>query len=186
MAQHLGVAAEGTKSYGVADRDALHDVRAGVLISGIGASGVGDDGGVELLAEFAAELGDAALGIFGELQGLGAVLHCVHGLARLVLEAVQQALKLLLHLADLLALFFLAFEREVAALAGDLLLAGAQRGALGLKFAQLLVQPIEEAGDVLRLRGQPLARRRDDLRIQPSCCAMLMPADAPGTPRRSS
>ena len=108
MAQHLGVAAQRTAAAPCRRRKPAAPRAAGVLVAFVGAGGVGDHGGIELLAEFAAHLGDAALGVFGELQRLGAVLHRGNRLARLVFEVVQHALQLLLQLADLLALLLLA------------------------------------------------------------------------------
>ena len=103
-------------------RDLLDYMLLGVGIAGVGAGAVRHDGGIELLAEFAAHLGDAALGVFRQLQCLRAVLNRVHGLARAILEVAQHAVQLLLQLAHLLALLLAAFRREMIALARQLLL----------------------------------------------------------------
>ena len=60
-----GVAAHRFQLDRVALGDMLYQAGLGVWVSAIGAGGVGDDGGVELLAEFAAHFGDAAFGVFG-------------------------------------------------------------------------------------------------------------------------
>jgi hypothetical protein len=60
-----GGASGGLQLDRVAFSDVLHQLRLGMGIALIGSGGVRDYGGVELLAEFAAEFGDAALGVFG-------------------------------------------------------------------------------------------------------------------------
>ena len=110
------------------------------------------DRGIELLAEFAAHLGDAALRVFGELQRLRPVLHRVHRLARLVFEVAQQAIDLLFQLAEFFALLFFALLFEMVALARQLLLSRAQRQPFRVDLAQLFMQAIEEARDVVGLR----------------------------------
>ncbi len=152
----------------------------------VGAGGVGDDGLIELLAEFAAGLGDAALGLLAKLRGGGAILHGGDGLAGVVLEIAHEGVQLLLQVADFIALLLEAFGFEATALAGYLLLALTQVEALGFNLAKIGVELVEEAGDVLRLGAEAAARVGDDLRLRPICCAMLIPAEAPGTPTRSS
>ena len=70
----------------------LHDLRLGVRISLVGSGGVGDDGGIELFAKFAAQFGDAALGVFRELLSGGAILNGVDGFAGVIFEVAQNAL----------------------------------------------------------------------------------------------
>ncbi len=62
LANDLAGAAHGFELNGVSDADAGDDVGARVLVAAIGSGGVGDDGLIELLAKFAARLGDAAFG----------------------------------------------------------------------------------------------------------------------------
>ena len=121
-----------------------------VLVAAVGSGGVGDDGLIELLAEFAASLGDAALGFLAELLGGGAVLHGGDGLAGVVLEVAQERVELLLQITNLFALLFEALGFEAAALAGNLLLALTQVQALGFNLAEIGVEAVEEGGDVLR------------------------------------
>src|SRR6516164_8849775 len=80
---------------------------------------------------------------------------------------MEQAVELLLHLANFLALLLLAFEGKVIALVSDLLLARLQGSPFVVDLAQLVVQTVEKARDVLGLRGQLLARFGNDLRVQP-------------------
>ena len=49
-----------------------------------------------------------------------------------------------------------------------------------------MVHAVEEAGDILRLAADALAGFGDDLRVQPEPVAMLIPAEAPGTPTLNS
>jgi hypothetical protein len=51
-------AAGGLQLDGVAFGNVFDDLRLGVGIVLVGSGGVGDDGGIELLAEFAAQFGD--------------------------------------------------------------------------------------------------------------------------------
>jgi len=123
-----------------------------VGVAGIGPGDVGHGGGVELLAEFPAQLGDAAFGILGQLQRLRPVLDCVEGLAGAEFEVAQQALQLLLQLAHLLVLLFASFGGELIAFAGDGLFAGAQFGAFDIELAQFGVQAVKKARNILPLR----------------------------------
>ena len=83
---------------GVAFRDVLDQLRRGVGIVAVGAAGVGNDRGVELLAEFSAQFGDSPLRLFRDFLRGGAVLNGVDRLPRVILEVAQQAFQLLLHL----------------------------------------------------------------------------------------
>ncbi len=96
FADDLAGASDGFELDGVSLGDAGDDVRAGVFVTAVGSGGVGDDGLIELLAELAAGLGDAALGFLAELLGGGAVLHGGDGLAGMVLEVAHQRVELLL------------------------------------------------------------------------------------------
>ena len=130
FADDLAGAADGFELDGVSDADAGDDVGTGVFVALVGAGGVGDDGLIELLAEFAAGFGDAAFGLLAELLGGGAILHGGDGLAGVVLEVAHERVELLLQIADLFALLLEALGFKAAALAGYLLLALAQvRGA---------------------------------------------------------
>ena len=84
----------------------------------------------------------------------------------MVLEVAQQRVELLLHVTDFFALLLEALGFEAAALAGDLLLALAQVEALVFDLAEIGVEAVEEAGDVLRLGAEAAARFGDDLRIE--------------------
>ena len=78
-------------------------------IVAVGAGRVGNDGRMELLAEFTAQFGDATLGVFGKLLRGGAVLHGIDGFAGVVLEVAEESFEFLLHLADLGLLLFASF-----------------------------------------------------------------------------
>src|SRR5437868_9931093 len=67
----------------------FHERRLGVWIAAVRARGVGYHGRVELVAEFAAQVRDAALGVFGEFLRGRAVLDGVNGFARVILEVTE-------------------------------------------------------------------------------------------------
>ena len=171
----------------IAFRYMLDELRLGVGVSVIGTSRVGDDGGVELLAEFAAHFRDAALGVFRELLRGGAVLDCIDSLARVIFEVFEEAVELLLHLANLELLF--AF-----ALGGELRFLFFQFGSRGRAGAgvRLRLRAVRRAGgrEIVATSWDWLVRRAREAEmisgLSPSRCAMLMPAEAPGTPTRSS
>ncbi len=78
----------------------------------------------------------------------------------------MQRVELLLQVTDFFALLFEALGLEAAALAGDFLLALAQVQALGFDLAEIGVELVEEAGDVLGLGAETAAGVGDDLRIE--------------------
>src|SRR5205085_8415951 len=166
FANDLHVAAERLELDRVALADVADDMWTRVLIAGIGAGGVGHDRLVELLAEFTTELGDTTFSVLRQLERGGALLHRADVLAHLVFEFAQQLFQFFLQLARALLLLALAFRRQPVLLAGKLLLALANLGAIAFGCAQFGVQAIEELADILRLRGEARARRRYDLRIQ--------------------
>jgi len=51
--------------------------------------------------------------------------------------------------------------------------------------AEFGMESVEKTGDVLRLSADAGTGPLDDLRFRPRRCAMLMPAEAPGTPMRT-
>ena len=64
LARNFGGASDGLELDGIAFGNVLDHLGLGVGVSDVGAGGVGDYRGVELVAEFAAQFGDAALGFF--------------------------------------------------------------------------------------------------------------------------
>src|SRR5579864_8639158 len=94
---------------GVALEHVLDDLRLGVWIALVRASRVRYDRRVELFAKFAAQLGNAALGVFGKLLGCRAILDGVDRLASVILEIAQNALEFLFHLAHFGLLVFASF-----------------------------------------------------------------------------
>ena len=122
-----------------------------VRIAGIGPGGMRHHGGIELLAEFAAHLGNAALSVFRKLQRLRAVLHGIDGFAGPVLEIAQHAFQFLLHLAQLFTLFLAAFDGKMLAFTRHFQLARAKLGPLDINLPQLRMQTVEKARDILRL-----------------------------------
>ena len=158
LARDSGRASGGLQLDGIAFGDVLDQLRLGVRIALVGAGGVGDDGGIELLAEFAAQLGDAAFGVFGKLLRGGAILNGIDRFAGVIFEIAQQALELLFHLADFGLLVFLAFRGElrfsrVRVPASRVL----QAQAFAFGIAKFGVQLVEELADVAGLRSE--ARR---------------------------
>src|SRR5215469_13737859 len=146
--------------------DVADEVGTGVGIAEIGAGGCRNDGLVELLAKITAQLGHAALGVFGELESLRTVLQCADGFARVVLEFGKQVFEFALEFTDFLPLLLLPFGREAVLLPDQLLFARADMRSLSFDLPHLFVQAIEEARDILGLRAQTLARGGDDLEIQ--------------------
>ena len=53
----------------------FHHLRLGMGITLVGAGGVGHHGRIKLLAKFAAQLGDASFGVFGQLLRDGPILN---------------------------------------------------------------------------------------------------------------
>src|SRR5579863_5690361 len=151
---------------GVALGYVFHQLGLGVRVALVGSGRVRDYGGVELLAEFAAQFGDAALGVFGKLLGGGAILDGVDGFAGVVFEVAQKSFELLLHFANFGLLLFFSFHREVGFLALQILLAGLEAQTFGFGFAQVGVKSVEELTDVASLRAQARARAFDDRGIQ--------------------
>ena len=73
----------------VSFRDMFDDLRLGVGVALIGSGGVGYHCSVELLAEFAAEFGDAAVGFFGKLLGGDAVLYGAYCFAGVIFKVAE-------------------------------------------------------------------------------------------------
>ena len=90
------------------------------------------------------------------------------------------------HFANFCLLVFLAFCGEARFLAVEFLFASLQTEAIVLRFAQVGVEAIEEFANVASLRAEARSGCVDDRGIRPRRCAMLMPAEAPGTPTFSS
>ena len=161
-----GGLAQGLELDGVAGNDVANEVGLGVRIAAIGAGMAGDDGGVELFAELAAQAGDAAFGFLGELLLGGAIVDDADGFAGLVFKVFDQRLEFLLHLADLGAPFLEAFRLEAVFLASHFRFAFAELGALGGDGFELRVEFVEEAGDIEGLGIKVVAGGRDDLGVQ--------------------
>ena len=100
-----------------------------------------------------------------------ALLHRAYRFAGAIFEVAQHRLEFLLHLLHLGALLGLAFAVEPFFVASYFLLAFVQLHALVAQFAQLGVELIQKAGNILSLRVEPLARGANDCRIQsqPRC-----------------
>ena len=146
------------------------------------------DRGIEALGELPPQSRDAPLGVLGKLLLRRAVVDGPDRLPCLVFEVLQQRLQFLLHLADLGAPLLHAFGFEPRALTRS---ARSSSCCNPLPFRrrrrELLVQAVEKAPDVQGLRAQPRTRAVDNARrSDPAAAAMLMPAEAPGTPCRSS
>ena len=126
-------------------RDVLDDLRLRVRIALIRAGRVRHDRGVKLLAKFAAQLGNAALGVFGELLCGGAILNGVDRFARVILEVACRTLSSFFSISRTLAcwsFFPSAARRRFLAL--QFLLASAQAQTLGFRLAQFGVELVEE------------------------------------------
>src|SRR5437899_12407663 len=106
LAGDSGGASGGFELDGVALEHVLDDLRLGVRIALIRASRVRYDRRVELFAKFAAQLGNAALGVFRKLLCSRAILDGVDCFAGVILEVAQHALEFLLHLAHFGLLVF--------------------------------------------------------------------------------
>src|SRR5437879_7077895 len=106
LAGDSGSASGGFELDGVALEHVLDDLRLGMRIALIRASRVRYDRRVELFAKFAAQLGNAALGVFRKLLCSRAILDGVDCFAGVILEVAQHALEFLLHLAHFGLLVF--------------------------------------------------------------------------------
>ena len=73
----------------VSFRHVLDQLRLGVRIALIGASGMRDDGGIELLAEFAPKFGNAPFRVLGKFLCRRAVLNRGDGFSRVIFEVAQ-------------------------------------------------------------------------------------------------
>ncbi len=132
----------------------------------VGAGGVGDDGGVELLGELAAERGHAAVGVAGDLLREGFVVDGFDGLAELVGEVFDEGVELGFELFGAGFLFDAAFDFEAGLFAGELALALLQGFALDGGGGELVVELVEEGSDVGGLGGHLGAGGGDDLGLQ--------------------
>src|SRR5258705_412003 len=110
--------------------------------------------------------GNAALGVFRKLLCSGPMLNCIHGLAGVVLKIAEHGFELLLHLTDFDLLLLLALRGQARRLFFQFLFTSSQAQALRSGFAQVGVQAIEKAGDVLGLRSDFFASDVDDLGVQ--------------------
>jgi hypothetical protein len=123
---------------------------------------VGDDGLVEALLKLAAQAQDAAFGFLGELLLRGAVFNGAHGFAHLEFEVLEQRGELGFEFAGAVAQLDVAFAGEPGAFLVERVLLLAGGFAVGFKLRELVVQLVEEAGDVDLLRAEALARGGDD------------------------
>jgi hypothetical protein len=115
----------------------------------------------------------------------GAILDGAHRLAHLELEVLEQRGQFGFQLAGAVAQLDVALAREPGALLVERVLLSRAALRSSSSCGQLVVQAVEKAGDIHLLRAEALAGGGDDARVQPSRSAVWMPADAPGTPRRS-
>src|SRR5579863_4771895 len=127
----------------VALENMFYDLRLRVWIALIGSGGVGNDGSIELLTEFAAQLGDAALGVFGKLLRSSSILNGTDGLAGMILKIAKHAVELLLHVPDFRLLFLFSFGSQALFFPLDILFALAQARAFCFGFAQFGVKFVE-------------------------------------------
>lgn len=100
--------AEGAEADCVSGVDVGDDVGRGVGVGAIGPGSGGDDGLIELLAEFVARAGDAAVGIFGEFLLGGAIGEFAKIFADARFEIFDECVEFGLKLADFLALLVFA------------------------------------------------------------------------------
>ena len=98
--------------------------------------------------------------------GGGAILHGVDGLASVVLEVAQEGFELLLHLANFCPLFFAALGSRGGFSRVRLPARGLAGEALGFNLAEIGVEAVEEAGDVLSLGAETAAGVGDDGGVQ--------------------
>src|SRR5262245_41819863 len=96
-------------------------MRASVGIAAVGPGLVGHNTGIELLFEFAAQLGHPLLGLLGKLLLGGALLHAIHRLPSLVFEFAEQRLDLALIVACLLPLLVRPLGLQALEFASQLL-----------------------------------------------------------------
>ena len=157
-----------------------------LLFRGCGFGVVGGDGAGELLGELAAEAGHAQGGVARDLAGEGFVVDRFYGVFELGVDAGDEGVELGFELAGALALFGAAFGVEAFALHAELVLAAFEGGALFVGGGDLAVELVEEGADVCGLGGERGAGVCDDFWREARRAAMLRPAEAPGTPRRSS
>ena len=108
------------------------------------------------------------------------------GLAELVGEVFDEGVEFGFELLGAGLLFHAAFDFEAGFFAGEFSFALLQGFAFGGGGGELVVELVEEGADVCGLRGHLGAGCGDDLGWRPRRLAMLRPAEAPGTPRRSS
>ena len=76
----------------------------------------------------------------------------------MVFEVAEQSFEFLFHLANFGLLFFAALGGEVRFLAIEFLFADLHARAFRFQIAEIGMQAIEEAGDILRLRSETRAR----------------------------
>ena len=107
-------------------------------------------------------------------------MHGADDLAGAIFEIAQHGLQLLFHLRNLDALLAHTLRLQPIPLARDFLLALHQFGALLLKLAQLGVQAVEEAGDVLGLGAEASASLGDDALIQAQALGDVDAGGGPG------
>ena len=161
-------------------------MRLGVDIILVGTGAMGDDGLVEALLKFAAKPVDAAFGFFGKLLLCGAIFDGAHVLAHLEFELLDQRGELGFQFAGTVAQLDVTFAGEFGAFKVQRVLLFASGLLFGFKLREFVVEAIEEAGDIDLLRAKAFAGGRDDVvRLRPRRAAVCIPAEAPGTPRRS-
>ncbi len=125
FALHGGDLVHGFEADLVAGGDVADDVGLGVGVALIGAGAVGDDGLVKALLKLAAQAGDAAFGLFGELLLGGAIFNGADGLAHLEFKVFEKRGKLQFEFAGAIAEFDIALAGKLGAfhVEGVLLLA---------------------------------------------------------------
>ncbi len=141
-------------------------MRLGGGIIFVGTGGVGEDGGVELRGELAAEGGHAELGVACDFFSDGFVVDGFDGLAELVGEVFEEGVELGFELFGASFLLGAAFEVELDAGAGEFALALLEVIALGGGGGELVVEGVEEGADIGSLGGHLGAGCVDDGRVE--------------------
>ncbi len=169
----------------IAGGNVADDMRLGVGVALIGSAAMRDDGLVEAFLKLAAQADHAALRFFRELLLGGAVFNGAHVFAHLELEILEQGGQLGFKLAGAGAQLGVAFAGEAGTLLieGVLLLAGGF--AIGFELGELVVEAIEEAGDIHLLGAEALPGGGNDAGVEAEALGGLDAGGGAGTPRRS-
>ena len=110
--------------------------------------------------------GDAAFGFLGELLLRGAIFDGLDVFAHLEFELLHQRGEFLFEFAGAVADLDVAFASEPGALLVESVLLVAGGFAFGFELGELVVEAVEEAGDVDLLRAEALAGGGDDAGVE--------------------